>query len=93
MNKPKNPYLVLAASVFPGAGHVLLGQPQRGLMFIFFMTILGWVSFKLMPEDATFIGRHIGGIFIWGMSVIDAFRTARINQKSVVQSCTLTNPE
>ncbi len=80
MQTSKNPYIVLAASIVPGAGHVLLGQPQRGLMFIFFMTILGWLSFKLMPESATFFGRHIGGIFIYGMSVIDAYRTARIHQ-------------
>ena len=41
---PRNPYLVLAAAIVPGAGHVLLGLAQRGLMFIFFMVILGWVS-------------------------------------------------
>jgi putative effector of murein hydrolase LrgA (UPF0299 family) len=72
-----NPNLVLAASIIPGAGHVLLGAPQRGLMFLFFTIILGWVSFKLMPETATFFGRHIGGVFIWGMSIIDAYRLAR----------------
>jgi hypothetical protein len=78
MQKPKLPILVFAVSLIPGAGHVWLGQPQRGLMFIFFMTILGWVSLKLMPENATFAGRHIGGVFIWGMSIIDAYR---INQR------------
>ena len=46
-------------------------------MFIFFMTILGWISTKTMPESASFIGRHIGGVFIWGMSIIDAYRINR----------------
>ena len=46
-------------------------------MFIFFMTILGWISTKIMPESASFIGRHIGGVFIWGMSIIDACRINR----------------
>jgi hypothetical protein len=77
MNRRKKPMLLLAASLVPGAGHVWLGQAQRGLMFIFFMTILGWVSTKVMPENSSFIGRHIGGIFIWGMSIIDAYRINR----------------
>jgi hypothetical protein len=75
--KSPNPRLVLLASLVPGAGHVLLGQAQRGLMFVFFTVILGWISLKLMPESASFIGRHIGGVFIWGMSIIDAYRMAK----------------
>jgi hypothetical protein len=77
MPKHKKPLIVLVASLVPGAGHVLLGQAQRGLMFIFFMTVLGWISTKIMPETASFIGRHIGGVFIWGMSIIDAYRMNR----------------
>ena len=75
---PRNPYLVLAAAIVPGAGHVLLGLAQRGLMFIFFMVILGGVSTKLVPAEASFFARHVGGIFIYGISVIDAYRTARL---------------
>ena len=74
MQKPKRSIFIFAAALIPGAGHVLLRQPQRGLMFIFFMIIFGWISFKLMPENASFIGRHIGGVFIWGMSIIDAYK-------------------
>ena len=76
---PRNPYLVLFASLLlPGAGHVLLGKPERGLMFLFFTIILGWVSLRLMPETASFFARHVGGIFIYGISIIDAYKTARI---------------
>ncbi len=81
--KPVNPYLVLAASlVFPGAGHVILGQAQRGLMFLFFTAILGWVSLRLMPESASFFARHAGGIFIYGISVLDAYKIARVRYES-----------
>ena len=62
----------------PGSGHVLLGLAQRGLMFLFFTIILGWVSVRLMPETASFFSRHIGGIFIYGISALDAYKTARI---------------
>lgn len=78
--KPQNPYAVLAAAiVLPGAGHVLQGKPQRGLMFLFFTVILGWVSLRLMPADSSFFARHVGGIFIYGISVIDAYKSARIS--------------
>ena len=34
MFKPLNPYLVLAlAIILPGAGHVAVGEPRRGLAF------------------------------------------------------------
>lgn len=80
---PPNPYKILAASLLvPGAGHVWLGLAQRGLMFLFFTVILGWVSAKLMPESATFIGRHIGGVFIYGICALDAYRTARTRQET-----------
>lgn len=78
--KPPNPRKVLAASLVPGAGHVMLGLPQRGLTFIFFMVVLGWISTKFMPAEASFVGRHIGGVFIYGMSVLDAYRTAKLQQ-------------
>ena len=70
--------ILLVALLLPGSGHVLMGQPQRGLMFLFFTIVIGWASARMMPDHATFIGRHIGGVFIYGMSVIDAYRHARI---------------
>ena len=76
---PRNPYHVLAAAVIlPGSGHVLQGRAPRGLMFLFFMIILGWASSHVMPETASFFGRHIGGIFIYGMSIIDAYKWSKM---------------
>lgn len=78
--RPRNPYFVLAAAiVLPGSGHVLNGTPQRGLVFLFFIIVLAWASLNVMPEDASFLGRHIGGVFVYGISVIDAYQTARVN--------------
>ncbi len=47
-------------------------------MFLFFTIILGWASTHVMPETASFFGRHIGGIFIYGMSIIDAYKWSRV---------------
>ena len=73
-----NPYSILAvAIVLPASGHVLLRVPMRGLQFLFFMVILGWITTKIAPPDASFVGRHAGGFLIYALSVLDAYRIAR----------------
>jgi hypothetical protein len=76
--KTPNPYVVLLAGIVPGAGHVVLGLAQRGMIWLYFTIILGWLSLRLMPETMSFMGRHIGGVFIWGLSMLDAYKIARI---------------
>ncbi|CAN7660346.1 hypothetical protein [Mesorhizobium sp. LjRoot246] len=76
---PTNPYVVLgAAIVLPASGHVILGVPVRGLQFLFFMVILAWVTAKIAPPDASFVGRHAGGFLIYALSILDAYKIARI---------------
>jgi hypothetical protein len=76
---PVSPYLVLgAAIVLPASGHVILGVPVRGLQFLFFMVILAWVTAKIAPADASFIGRHAGGFLIYALSILDAYKFARV---------------
>jgi hypothetical protein len=75
---PLHPYWVLLiAMVLPGVGQVVNNTPNRGIMFLFFMMSLGWVSMHLSPPDASFIGRYAGGFFIYAISVLDAYRWAR----------------
>lgn len=84
---PPNPYLVLgAAIVLPASGHVILGVPVRGLQFIFFMVILAWITAKIAPPDASFIGRHAGGFLIYALSILDAYKMARIRTARWVHS-------
>ena len=76
---PPDPRIVLAVAIaLPGMGHVMLGQAARGLGFALFTLSLGWLSTKLAPADASFLVRHAGAAFVWGLSVIDAHRIARI---------------
>jgi hypothetical protein len=80
IRKPINPSAVLAAAlIVPGGGHVLQGKAPRGLMFLFFTAVFGWVSLRMMPENASFFARHVGAIFIYGISVLDAYKSARVN--------------
>jgi hypothetical protein len=79
MAKPINPYLVLAlALVLPGAGHVAARDATRGLAFAFFVVLFSIVSYMTTTPDQTFIGRHAGGLFVWALSIPDAYRRARI---------------
>ena len=76
--KPLDPYLVLALAVLlPGMGHVAVGQPQRGFGFAFFTLLLALMSYVLTPPDRSFIGRAAMGLFVWALSIPDAYRTAR----------------
>jgi hypothetical protein len=85
---PRPPLLVLAAAiVLPGAGHVLNRTPVRGLIFVFYILLLGAVTYHLTTADQSLIGRYAGGLFIYAISIMDAYRTAafrasprRVNQ-------------
>ncbi|MEO6298322.1 MAG: hypothetical protein ABIV25_04035 [Paracoccaceae bacterium] len=77
--KPLNPYLVLiVALILPGVGQVLNRQSMRGLLFVFFIVILGGFTLKTAAADVSIIGKFAGGIFVWAMAVLDAYKTARI---------------
>lgn len=76
---PTSPYLVLGAAILlPGSGHVMLGLPVRGLQFLFFIVILAWVTARIATPDASFVGHHAGGFLIYALSILDAYKIARI---------------
>jgi hypothetical protein len=80
LQAPLHPWLVLAlAIVLPGGGHVAVGQPQRGLGFAFFSLLLALLSWYTTTPEISFIGRSAGGLFVWALSIPDAYRIARIN--------------
>ena len=76
---PLHPYVVLAVAILlPGVGQVLNGTPARGLMFVFFTLLLGWVTFHLTTPDQSFAGRYAGGLLIYAISGMDAYKWARV---------------
>ena len=70
-------WVLLIAILLPGVGQVVNNTPKRGLMFLFFIMSLGWVTLHLAPPDASFVGRYAGGFFIYAISIADAYRWAR----------------
>ena len=76
---PINPYVVLAiATLLPGGGHVAAGQPERGLVFAFFTLMLAILTWHFSGPEQSFIGHSAGGLFVWALSIPDAYKIARI---------------
>ncbi len=81
MKAPLNPRLVLAVAILlPGMGQVLNRQPVRGLIFVCFAVLLGGFTLKTAAPDVSFVGKVSGGLFVWAMAVLDAYKVARIRQ-------------
>ncbi len=79
VKSPANPYLVLAvATVLPGVGQVMNRQPMRGLFFVFFILLLGAFTLKTAAPDVSIVGKLSGGIFVYAMAILDAYRLARV---------------
>ena len=76
---PVHPYLVLAlAIVLPGSGHVALHLPFRGLGFAFFTLLLALLTWQITTPHQSFVGRSAAGLFVWALSIPDAYRIARL---------------
>jgi hypothetical protein len=76
---PVNPYIVLALAILaPGAGHVAIGEPERGLRFAFFTLLLAMLTWHFSTPAQSFIGRSAAGLFVWALSIPDAYKLARV---------------
>lgn len=73
----RTPLLVLlTGAVLPGVGHVVIGRPFRGLMFVFYILLLGIITVHVADPDRSFLGRYAGGVFVYAISIMDAYRLA-----------------
>jgi hypothetical protein len=76
---PFHPYVVLGvALVLPGVGQVINNQPNRGILFLFTMIALAYVTYHLSTPEISPIGRYAGGLFIYALSLMDAYKWARV---------------
>lgn len=74
-----NPKLVLLIAILlPGFGHVVCGQARRGLTMQLFMISLGFITWHLTTPQHSLVGRLSGGLFVYALSVMEAYKIARI---------------
>lgn len=75
-----HPLLAAIFSVVPGLGHVYAGAPRRGLLFFIGVLAPEVIGVDL---DLTVIGDLIGiplgagGLGLWAICALDAYRTAK----------------
>lgn len=81
--KPMNPRAVLALAILlPGMGQVANREPVRGLIFDFFMLLLGGFTLVTAAPEVSIVGKLAGGIFVYAISVYDAYKRARIRTET-----------
>jgi Na+/proline symporter len=79
--RPLHPLLVLLAAILlPGFGHTLSGFPLRGLTLQMFMVVLGLITWHLTTPQQSLIGRLAGGLFVYAVSIMDAYRLAKLRR-------------
>jgi hypothetical protein len=77
-----NPYGILVVAILlPGMGQVLNRQPVRGLIFVCFAVLLGAFTLKTAAPDVSFVGKISGGLFVWAMATLDAYKVARVRRE------------
>jgi hypothetical protein len=78
LKPPLSPkWVLLTAILLPGVGQLLNNAPLRGLLMIGFMLILGLITYNLAEPHISMVGKLAGGIFIYALSVMDAYYWAR----------------
>jgi hypothetical protein len=61
-------------------GHVAGGYAKRGLTFVLFIVLFTIFTYMTTTSAQSFIGRHAGGLFIWALSIPDAYRLAKLKR-------------
>ena len=78
LQKPMDPKLVLLIAILlPGMGQVINNAPKRGFFMACFMIILGLITFNLAQPHISMVGKLSGGIFIYSISILDAYYWAK----------------
>jgi hypothetical protein len=78
LKPPLSPWAVMAVAILlPGMGQVLNNTPTRGFFMASFMILLGLITFNLAEPHVSLVGKLAGGLFIYALSIMDAYYWAR----------------
>jgi alkanesulfonate monooxygenase SsuD/methylene tetrahydromethanopterin reductase-like flavin-dependent oxidoreductase (luciferase family) len=82
----------MTAIALPGVGHVIIGRAARGFGFAAFTLVFAWLTTKFAAPDASFVGRHAAGLFVWALSLTDVYRIARLDEARSAANSTPSSP-
>ncbi len=78
MNKiMKRRLTIISAMIIPGSGHVILKKPVRGLMLVFWMLAMGFITYNITEESISFIGRYSGGFLVYLLSILEVWKISK----------------
>ncbi|MCX8254395.1 MAG: hypothetical protein OTI36_10475 [Beijerinckiaceae bacterium] len=73
--------VLLLACLAPGLGHAALGRWSRAVGFAAFTQFFAALTWKLAPHDRSLVGRTAAGLFVWALSIPDAYRSAVLRER------------
>jgi hypothetical protein len=68
---------IISAMIIPGSGHVILKKPVRGLMLVFWMLAMGFITYNITEESISFIGRYSGGFLVYLLSILEVWKISK----------------
>ncbi len=78
LKPPLSPHLVLLVAILlPGVGQVLNNSVTRALLMLSFMLVLSYFTYQLADSHVSLVGKFAGGIFVYAISVMDAYYWAK----------------
>ena len=64
-------FIFFSAVLVPGSGHVLSKKPVRGLVYVFWIFSMGYISWMITDSSVNFVIRCTGGFLVWIASVAE----------------------
>jgi hypothetical protein len=87
LKPPLSPiWVLIIAILLPGMGQVINNTPIKGFVMLTFMIILGLITFNLAQPHISMVGKLAGGIFIYALSVMDAYYWAKYRLEAFKKS-------
>ncbi|MBS4026436.1 MAG: hypothetical protein KGZ96_12270 [Clostridia bacterium] len=81
INKIPDWLIVLATVIIPSSGYVILGKPFRGLVMLFYMALLAFITYQLSGPEISPFGRFAGGFLIWAISVLEVKKLVKLRER------------
>ncbi len=74
--------IIISSVIVPGSGHVFSNRPIRGLLYVFWIFSMGYITWMLTSDSVHFILRFTGGLLVWIASVVEIAKNNDANKQN-----------